>query len=108
MQKKWIKLSEESKEHVVRIAEVIEDSEKEQLVKFQTNPKVDAHDKKLVDQFKKKQMLSISTIKSYKIEKGPSFSVKRKAQETDLTVDMLRTGSWKEAEFKKYNFQALG
>ena len=53
-------------------------------------------------------MLSIQSIKSYKVDKGPSFSVVRKKQETDLTVDMLRTGSWKEAEFKKYNFQAQG
>ena len=49
MQKKWIKLSEESKEHVVRIAEKIEDSEKDQLIKFQENQQVDAHDKKLLD-----------------------------------------------------------
>ena len=28
--------------------------------------------------------------------------------ETDLTVDMIRSGAWKEAQFKKFNFNAQG
>jgi phenylalanyl-tRNA synthetase alpha chain len=28
--------------------------------------------------------------------------------ETDLTVDMIRSGAWKEASFKKFNFNAQG
>jgi len=45
---------------------------------------------------------------AYKVEKGPQFALELTKEETDLTPEMLRDGSWKTATFKSYNFKALG
>ncbi len=42
------------------------------------------------------------------MEKGPNFSTTVSKQVADLTSEMLSTGSWKDASFKKYNFDAAG
>lgn len=39
---------------------------------------------------------------------GPEFSTVLTKLETDLTAEMLATGSWKNLNFKEYNFEALG
>ena len=52
----------------------------------------------------------ISRVKSinYKISKGPNFATSVTKQATDITPEMLATGSWKNQGFKKYNFAAEG
>lgn len=37
-----------------------------------------------------------------------NFAEERLKFETELTVDMLRSGSWKDLKFKTYNFNAEG
>ncbi|OXB53202.1 hypothetical protein ASZ78_002396 [Callipepla squamata] len=49
-----------------------------------------------------------STLKSYWIRKGSAFSTAVVRQETDLTPEMIATGSWRTLPFKAYNFSALG
>ncbi|WWC59732.1 phenylalanine-tRNA ligase, alpha subunit [Kwoniella dejecticola CBS 10117] len=44
----------------------------------------------------------------YSISKGTNFSTEVKQLETDLTVEMLQSGTWKESSFKTYNFAAAG
>ncbi len=44
----------------------------------------------------------------FSVAKGPKFSATIKKQETDITVEMLKSGSWKSADFKSYNFNADG
>lgn len=39
---------------------------------------------------------------------GPSFTTSVTKQETDLTPEMIASGSWKTKEFKPYNLNALG
>lgn len=57
---------------------------------------------------KKRKLLQETMVKSYWIEKGPSFSTILTKLETDLTPEMIATGCWKEKQFKPYNFDALG
>lgn len=45
---------------------------------------------------------------SFKISKGSKFALELVKEETDLTAEMLASGSWKSASFKPYNFKALG
>lgn len=45
---------------------------------------------------------------AYKVSKGPKYSREIIKEETDLTPEMLKDGSWKTATFKPYNFEALG
>jgi phenylalanyl-tRNA synthetase alpha chain len=93
---------------VVRIAENLDDQDKDLLSQYRENPDLEAHDKKVVEQMKKRKLINVVTSKSYKVTKGPNFAPERKKMETELTVDMIRSGAWKEAQFKKYNFNALG
>lgn len=59
-------------------------------------------------ELKKRKLLQEIIIKSYIIKKGSEFSTSHIKQETDLTSDMIYSGSWKEKTFKPYNFSALG
>lgn len=45
--------------------------------------------------------------KTYKLDKGPKFALERVKPATDLTAEMLQKGTWREAEFKAYNFNAM-
>ena len=76
--------------------------------KFLESPALDAHDKKVVDQYKKRKHLNVKSIKSYKVDKGANYATERTKFETKLTAQMLRTGEWKEANFKPYNFNSEG
>lgn len=58
--------------------------------------------------YKKRKLLQEITLKSFLLSKGPQFSTSIKKLETDLTSEMLLTGSWKDLQFKPYNFAALG
>ncbi|CAG8441799.1 3275_t:CDS:2 [Rhizophagus irregularis] len=42
------------------------------------------------------------------LTKGPKFSLTIEKQARDITFEMLQSGEWKKANFKKYNFDALG
>lgn len=58
--------------------------------------------------YKKRKLLQEITLKSFLLTKGPQFSTTITKLETDLTSDMLLSGSWKQLQFKPYNFDALG
>lgn len=57
---------------------------------------------------KKRKLVSVVTKKSYKITKGTDYAPIRAKLETQLTAEMLRTGAWKDAKFKKQNLDAAG
>ncbi len=106
MKLKWVK--QVDKETVERISEKLDDTVKVQLMQFVEKPDLDAYDKKLIDVYKKRQMIKVHSHKTYKISKGENYSEVRQRLETILTTEMLRTGEWKEKNFKKYNFNAVG
>ncbi|CAK0780882.1 hypothetical protein CVIRNUC_005208 [Coccomyxa viridis] len=60
------------------------------------------------DALKKRQQITPESWRTYKLSKGPKFALEKKKPATDLTHDMLKDGSWKTADFKAYNFNALG
>lgn len=49
-----------------------------------------------------------STVKFYRMEKGPSFTTTPAKLETDLTAEMIASGSWAQHQFKAYNFESRG
>ncbi|CAN6628759.1 hypothetical protein TRVA0_011S03422 [Trichomonascus vanleenenianus] len=63
--------------------------------------------KELAD-LKKRKLVTKTRLISYEIAKGPEFALEIKKLETDLTIEMVQSGSWKSAEFKPYNFNAEG
>jgi len=96
------------KQNVLRIAEELKDEDQAQLKVFVAKPTVEEHDKKMVDQFKKRKLINITSQKSYKVTKGASYQQVRVKLETALTAEMLRTGEWRNASFKKTNINAVG
>lgn len=62
----------------------------------------------VVAEYKKRKLLQEVTTKSFILSKGPEFSTTLTKLETDLTVEMLASGLWKDLKFKAYNFDALG
>jgi len=58
--------------------------------------------------FKKRKLINVVSQKSYKVTKGQSYQPTRVKLETQLTAEMLRTGDWKTAAFKKTNINATG
>ena len=108
MQKKWVQLCGAQKENVKRVAAELVDEDRDLLQKIAADPNPEKHDKKVVDGLKKRQLLNLVSKKSYKVTKGPNYMPQRQKLETQLTADMLRTGAWKETQFKKYNLNAVG
>lgn len=82
MKNKWVKLAGEKKEKVVRTAEELKDTDQEQLKAYADAPSLDAHEKKTVDQFKKRKLVNVVTTKSYKVTKGAQYAPKRVKLET--------------------------
>jgi len=78
------------------------------LSAFLTEKDYAKHDKKIVDALKKRKLLNVQSIKSYEVTKGANYAPERVKLETTLTAEMLRSGAWKDAKFKRYNLKAQG
>lgn len=65
-------------------------------------------DKKALDNLKKRKLTTPRKVIYFSVSKGPNYAKTIQKLETDLTVEMLQSGKWKSASFKKYNFDAEG
>lgn len=63
---------------------------------------------KTKQEYKKRKLIQEVVVKSFILSKGPEFSTTITKLETDLTSDMIASGSWKTLKFKDYNLDALG
>ncbi|NXY84869.1 SYFA ligase, partial [Alcedo cyanopectus] len=59
-------------------------------------------------ELKRRKLLLEVTLKSYWIRKGRAFSRTLARPETELTPEMISSGSWRHLPFKPYNFSSLG
>lgn len=84
----------------------IVDETQEQLRAIQQTKALD--DAKALADLKRRKLVTMSKEITYKISKGPKYSREFVKEETDLTVEMLTSGSWKTAHLKPYNFSAKG
>uniref|UniRef100_A0A8C6NJW2 Phenylalanine--tRNA ligase alpha subunit n=1 Tax=Nothobranchius furzeri TaxID=105023 RepID=A0A8C6NJW2_NOTFU len=89
------------------MVESIQDQVRETLLLVQRGRSTQLEEKEK-NELKKRKLLSEVTVKSYWITKDSSFSTTVSKQETELTPEMIATGSWKEKKFKPYNFEAMG
>lgn len=60
------------------------------------------HDPKIIADLKKRKLLKMQKVISFRISKGPKFALEITKEETDLTAEMLASGSWKTATFSEY------
>jgi phenylalanyl-tRNA synthetase alpha chain len=65
-------------------------------------------DAKKLNELKKRKLITLTKILSFKVEKGAEFSLQIEKFETDITSDMVINGSWESANFKPYNFNSEG
>ncbi|KAL3150705.1 hypothetical protein ABBQ32_000492 [Trebouxia sp. C0010 RCD-2024] len=108
MKLKWITLDKSSGQPVVkRKASEITDGVQQVLQSIAAG-KAEDLPKQESDGLKKRKLIIPETRASYKLSKGPKFALQRKRAATDLTHEMLQNGSWRDQEFKSYNFNALG
>ncbi|KAJ6079501.1 hypothetical protein N7467_009254 [Penicillium canescens] len=65
-------------------------------------------DGKAIADLKRRKLIVMSKEIVYKFSKGPKYAREVPKEETDLTPEMIASGSWKTAQFKPYNFNAKG
>lgn len=105
----WIQIDKtmEGGPKIFRKVNIIEDAVRKNLINISTNQQNNIPDN-VKQEYKKRKLLQETIMKSFNVFKGPEFSLSISKLETDLTPEMIATGSWKEKKFKDYNFDALG
>ncbi|KAJ1652665.1 Phenylalanyl-tRNA synthetase, beta subunit, cytoplasmic [Dispira simplex] len=100
---KWVKIING---RLVRLVDNITDQTQEHLKTIQVTGNVDspAVSKELI----KRKLCSKQKVTSYAVVKGPEFALNVEKQATDITAEMLQSGTWKTQSFKRYNFNAEG
>ncbi|KAH8550841.1 tRNA synthetases class II core domain (F)-domain-containing protein [Umbelopsis sp. PMI_123] len=101
---KWI--NKKPPNYLVRIVDSIVDQTKLDLQQIQSTGTLP--DAKLLADYKKRKLTDKQKVFAYSVSKGPKFSLEIKKEATDITYEMLQSGEWKDATFKKYNFDAVG
>eukprot|EP00330_Aristerostoma_sp_ATCC50986_P002089 CAMPEP_0114602638 /NCGR_PEP_ID=MMETSP0125-20121206/25209_1 /TAXON_ID=485358 ORGANISM="Aristerostoma sp., Strain ATCC 50986" /NCGR_SAMPLE_ID=MMETSP0125 /ASSEMBLY_ACC=CAM_ASM_000245 /LENGTH=482 /DNA_ID=CAMNT_0001812971 /DNA_START=41 /DNA_END=1490 /DNA_ORIENTATION=+ len=109
MPKKWFNIPKKDSPDFGKILRAVETAvdDDAQLFKDVAEGKV-IPDKKLEEYLKKRKVFDAVKEVYFATEKGDEFNVTKIQKATDLTSDMLQSGSWKDENFKKYNFNALG
>jgi len=105
MKNQWVAFDKATNK-VTRKTDKIQDTTKEQLSAIKQSP--ETADANIVAALKKRKLLTQSTVKTFKVVKGPKFTKTVVKLPSDLTLDMLSTGAWKTETFKNYNYNSLG
>ncbi|KAF1816699.1 hypothetical protein P152DRAFT_454921 [Eremomyces bilateralis CBS 781.70] len=100
---KWIK---KDGEYLVLVAQEVEDKARGVLQQIQATKAL--HDAKTLADLKKRKLVTVGKSITYTVRKGPKFATEVPVEVTDLTAEMIADGSWQSANFKPYNFKALG
>ncbi|KAJ3295210.1 hypothetical protein HDU79_009650 [Rhizoclosmatium sp. JEL0117] len=95
---KWIKKSAAG---FARATDSVVDSTRNELIAIRDG-KVLAD--KIMTDYKKKKLIDKKKTSSYNVVKGPKFTTTLAKEETDISQEMILSGEWKTAQFKKYNF----
>jgi phenylalanyl-tRNA synthetase alpha chain len=100
---KWVKKDGDS---LVPLVDTVTDTTRDILSSIQSSRT--CSDAKLLADLKKRKLVIVSKVITYTFEKGKNWALEVPVEVTDLTADMLADGSWKDANFKPYNFNTLG
>ncbi|KAI8827113.1 tRNA synthetases class II core domain (F)-domain-containing protein [Fimicolochytrium jonesii] len=100
---KWIKKEGAG---FVKAVEKIDDESQKLLQRIRSERK--HSDEKVVKELKKQKHVTPIKSLSYSVKKGVKFTTDVRKEDTDVTEEMLKSGDWKNATFKKYNFNAEG
>ncbi|KDR83606.1 hypothetical protein GALMADRAFT_55520 [Galerina marginata CBS 339.88] len=92
---------------LVKISLEIQDTTQNDLREIAATGTLKEGEKVLAD-LRKRKLVIQKKGQWFTVHKGSKFSTSTAKPETDLTADMLVSGSWKTAIYKKYNFEAEG
>ena len=100
---KWIK---KDKDVLRANVDSIQDAVREQLQEIQRTK--ECADTKAVADLRKRKLVVLQKVVTFRLAKGPKFSTEFAKEETDLTAEMLASGAWKTVQLKPYNFKSKG
>jgi phenylalanyl-tRNA synthetase alpha chain len=100
---KWIK---KDGEYLKPLTEKIDDKLQRQMQEIRSTKK--CTDAKALKEFKKREYVLDKKVLDFRVAKGPKFAPEFVKEETDLTAEMLASGSWRTVQLKSYNFNAKG
>ncbi|KAI5476382.1 phenylalanyl-tRNA synthetase alpha chain [Pseudohyphozyma bogoriensis] len=103
MKNKWIAKKGDG---FVKATEAVVDTTKIDLEEVRSTGNL--KDEKLLADYRKRKLVEKKKVFYYSVVKGSNFSTTIQKLETDLTVELLASGEWEKASFKKYNFEAEG
>ncbi|KAG8969412.1 Phenylalanyl-tRNA synthetase, beta subunit, cytoplasmic [Tulasnella sp. 419] len=92
---------------LVKLLPSIVDVTQNELIEIRDTGSVQGGEK-AINELRKRRLVTQKKGIWFSVQKGPNFSTSTAKPETDLTSEMLQSGSWKKATFKKYNFEAEG
>lgn len=102
---RWLQMDKKTKT-ITRKVESITDTVKGQLQDIADGKEMN---KKLLKDLKKRGMIKQTQKKIFKVNKGPKFALQRGAKmASDLTPEMIRSGDWKQQNWKPYNWDSEG
>ncbi|XP_069738531.1 LOW QUALITY PROTEIN: phenylalanine--tRNA ligase alpha subunit [Phaenicophaeus curvirostris] len=109
MANKWVRLEKGGPggARVLRAVPEVQDTVQQSLQRVQRGEAEELPERER-NELKRRKLLLEVTLKSYWIRKGSAFSTAVTRAETELTPEMIATGSWRDLPFKPYNFQARG
>jgi len=102
---KWIRQVPGTTDKLERCIDAVQDETKDQLLAISKGDKIAAL---ITQDLKKRKLITLEKTQHYLVKKGPSFSINLQKQATDLTLEMIKTGSWTLEQFKQYNYAACG
>lgn len=86
-----------------------EDKHRDMLQKFKSEPNAEKYDEATIKEYTKiNKFIKIEISKSFNVKRGKNFELGNVKQETDLTTDLILSGKWETAPFKKFNYDAMG
>ena len=91
---------------LVLVADTVQDNTRDLLKGIQETKSL--ADTKTLNDLKKRKLVTLSKVIHYTVSKGPKYAKEIPVEVTDLTAEMIASGSWETANFKPYNFNALG
>ena len=104
----WISVKKDSGSTIViRKVDSIKDVVQEHLLLVVSNKLHEIPDQ-LKQEYKKRKLLQEVIVKSLILGKGKDFKLSVDKPETELTQEMILSGSWEQKKFKPYNLDALG
>eukprot|EP01056_Protomagalhaensia_sp_Gyna25_P004475 Protomagalhaensia_sp_Gyna_25__4474@NODE_40_length_6583_cov_138_691015_g29_i0_p2_GENE_NODE_40_length_6583_cov_138_691015_g29_i0NODE_40_length_6583_cov_138_691015_g29_i0_p2_ORF_typecomplete_len499_score77_39tRNAsynt_2d/PF01409_20/4_9e75PheRS_DBD1/PF18552_1/6_1e10tRNA_synthFbeta/PF17759_1/8_5e02tRNA_synthFbeta/PF17759_1/0_0001MarR/PF01047_22/0_011MarR/PF01047_22/54MarR/PF01047_22/2_7e03tRNAsynt_2/PF00152_20/0_0039tRNAsynt_2/PF00152_20/44PheRS_DBD3/PF18553_1/0_082PheRS_DBD3/PF18553_1/60HTH_45/PF1494 len=78
------------------------------LTRIKREEEISGVDETEIKDLTRRKLVSKNTQTIFEIKKTDKFSTEIEKLGTDLTKDMLLSGSWKDTKFKPYNFNAAG